>query len=158
MSSRPTSGRAARIVLLAGAAVLAACDWTADPQRQALMEQGIQDVEEQLQGTWLREYAVEGVKVRRLLTLRLDGSFLERVRVVDEAGGITDYSHEGTWLYDGTNLKRRYTLMNGKPPSRLNLPFATFQVSFERSGEFVGIDHIHGHRVRYRRVGPDTQP
>jgi len=145
-------------VLLAIATVLPGCDSPPDPASQALLAQGSQDVEEHLQGTWLREYTADGVKVRRLLTLRLDGSFLERVRVVDEAGATTEYSHEGTWLYDGTNLKRKYTLMNGRPPSRLNLPFATFQIFFERSGEFIGIDHIHGHRVRYRRVGPDTQP
>ena len=122
------------------------------------MEHGTQDIAERLQGTWLREYATEGFKARRILTLQLDGSFLERVRVVDEAGGTTEYVHEGTWLYDGTNLKRKYTLMNGRPPSRLNLPFATFQIYFEHSDEFLGIDHIHGHRVRYRRVAPDTQP
>jgi hypothetical protein len=116
------------------------------------------DIEQQLQGTWLREYAQQGVNVRRILTLQLDGSFLEKVRIVDQAGAVTDYAHEGTWLYDGTNLKRKYTMMNGKPPSRLNLPFATFQVSFEHSDEFLGIDHIHGHRVRYWRVAPDTQP
>jgi hypothetical protein len=114
--------------------------------------------EEQLQGTWLREYTIQGVKARRILTLQLDGSFRERVRVVDQAGAITDYDHEGTWLYDGTNLKRKYTLMNGQPPSRLKVPFATFQISFENSNEFLGIDHVHGHRVRYRRVAPETQP
>ena len=129
-----------------------------DPTRGAGMEQGMQDIAEQLQGTWLREYTIQGVKARRILTLQLDGSFLERVRLVDEAGGITDYAHEGTWLYDGTNLKRKYTMMNGKPPSRLNLPFATFQISFQHSDEFLGIDHIHGHRVSYRRVAPETQP
>jgi len=127
-----------------------------DPARPTGMEQA--DIEQRLQGTWLREYAQQGINVRRILTLQRDGSFHERVRVVDEAGGITDYAHEGTWLYDGTNLKRKYTLMDGRPPSRLNLPFATFQVSFERNDEFIGIDHIHGHRVRYRRVAPDTQP
>lgn len=115
-------------------------------------------IEQQLQGTWLREYAMHGMKARRILTLELGGSFRERVRVVDQAGAITDYDHEGTWLYDGTNLKRKYTLMNGKPPSRLNLPFATFQISFESSDEFLGVDHIRGHRVRYRRVAPETQP
>jgi hypothetical protein len=135
--------------LIALGAMLSTCE---------VSQQGIQDIEEQLQGTWLREYAIQGVKARRVLTLQLDGSFLERVRVVDENGGITDYTHEGTWLYDGTNLKRKYTMMNGRPPSRLNLPFATFQISFEHSDEFLGIDHIHGHRVRYRRVAPDTQP
>lgn len=133
--------------LIALAATLSTCEVSPpDPQ-----------IEEQLQGTWLREYTSQGVKARRILTLELDGSFRERVRVVDEDGGITHFDHEGTWLYDGTNLKRKYTLMNGKPPSRLNLPFATFQISFENSDEFLGVDHIHGHRVRYRRVAPETQ-
>jgi hypothetical protein len=139
-----------------GAVLLASAVSPPDLPRSANLEQGTHVVEQQLQGTWLREYTEQGVDVRRILTLQLNGSFLERVRVVDEAGHITDYEHEGTWLYDGTNLKRKYTLMNGKPPSRLNLPFATFQVSFEHSDEFVGVDHIHGHRVRYRRVAPDT--
>jgi len=144
--------------LIALGAMLSTCEVSPpDPARSVGMEQGMPDIEQQLQGTWLREYTTQGVKARRILTLQLDGSFRERVRVVDEAGGITDYDHEGTWLYDGTNLKRKYTLMNGKPPSRLNLPFATFQISFENSDEFLGIDHIRGHRVRYRRVAPETQ-
>ncbi|QJW83910.1 hypothetical protein HK414_07770 [Ramlibacter terrae] len=48
--------------------------------------------------------------------------------------------------------------MNGEPPSRLNLPIATFQIAFEAPDEFVGVDHIHGNRVRYRRVAAGTQP
>jgi hypothetical protein len=158
MSSWPVSGQWAPSLIALGV-MLSTCELSPlDPAHSAGMAQAIQDVEERLQGTWLREYAIQGVEARRILTLQLDGSFLERVRVVDKAGGITNYVHEGTWLYDGTNLKRKYTLMNGKPPSRLNLPFATFQISFEHSDEFLGIDHIHGHRVRYRRVAPDTQP
>ena len=144
--------------LIALGAMLSTCEVSPpDPVRTAGLEQGLPDIEEQLQGTWLREYTIQGVRARRILTLDVDGSFRERVRVVDEAGVITDFDHEGTWLYDGTNLKRKYTLMNGKPPSRLNVPFATFQISFENSDEFLGIDHVHGNRVRYRRVAPETQ-
>jgi hypothetical protein len=110
-----------------------------------------------LRGTWLREYSEDGVQVRRLLTLDPDGLFHEKGKVTTAAGAVTLTAHEGSWLYDGTNLKRKYTLMNGKSPSRLNVPFATFEISFESRNEFTGVDHIHGHRIRYRRVAPETQ-
>jgi hypothetical protein len=112
---------------------------------------------EALRGTWLREYTEDGVEVRRLLVLAPDGAFHEKGKVTTRAGAVTQTEHEGNWIYDGTNLKRKYTLMNGKSPSRLNLPFATFEIRFESRNEFTGVDHIHGHRIRYRRVAPETQ-
>lgn len=111
-----------------------------------------------LPGTWLREQAEAGLRARRVLTLAADGGFQERVRVTDAAGQVTEQLHQGTWLYDGTNLKRKYTLMNGAPPSRLNLPFATFQIAFTTRNEFVGVDHIHRNRIVYRRVDAQTLP
>jgi len=116
-----------------------------------------EDVETRLQGSWLREYGTEGVKARRILTLGPHGKFHEQVQVKDAAGNLIEQVHEGTWLYDGTNLKRKYTVMNGKPPSRLNLPFATFQIEFVTRNEFVGTDHIHGHQVRYERATTDER-
>lgn len=115
------------------------------------------DLQDRLAGTWLRERTERGVRSRHLLILEPDGSFRETVRVTDAAGVASDFVHEGTWLYDGTNLKRKYTLMRGRPPSRLNLPFATFQVEFVSRNEFVGVDHIHGNRIRYTRVAPETE-
>jgi hypothetical protein len=115
------------------------------------------DPEALLPGTWLRESQAEGITARHLLTLDPDHRFREAVRIVDAAGQATDYAHEGTWLYDGTNLKRKYTRMNGRPPSRLNLPFATFQITFDSPREFRGVDHIRGNRIEYRRVAADTQ-
>lgn len=115
------------------------------------------DAQQQLQGTWLREGTAQGIRARHLLVLAPDGAFRESVRVVDGAGAVTDYVHAGTWLFDGTNLKRRYTVVNGQPPSRLNLPFATFEIAFASPNEFAGIDHIHGNRIAYRRVAPETQ-
>ncbi|MBI5276833.1 MAG: hypothetical protein HY854_10270 [Burkholderiales bacterium] len=110
----------------------------------------------QLPGTWLREQAAEGVQASRWLHLELDGAFREKVRIVGAGGAVTEQEHAGAWFYDGTNLKRKYTLMDGRPPSRLRLPFATFEIRFESRDEFVGIDHIHRHTVRYRRVPPGT--
>jgi hypothetical protein len=116
------------------------------------------DTAELLRGHWLREYSQDGVRVRRLLDLQPDGAFHETVRVVDAAGHATDFVHQGTWLYDGTNLKRRYTLMNGQPPSRLNVPFATLEVAFASRNDFVGLDRVHGHRVEYHRLASSALP
>lgn len=111
-----------------------------------------------LRGTWLREYAEGDVQVRRILELGGDGRFEETVRIAEAGGRVTRMAHQGTWLYDGTNLKRKYTAMNGEPPSRLNLPFATFELQFPSRNDFVGVDHVHGVRIEYRRVPDDTQP
>ena len=133
--------------LLALAVLLAACE---GPQPQ--------DAEQRLYGTWLREFDEHGIRSRRVLVLRPDGVFHESVRIVDASGAVTEQAHEGTWFYDGTNLKRKYTLMNGRAPSRLNLPFATFEIRFETRNEFTGVDHIHGNRIVYRRVAEETKP
>lgn len=124
----------------------------------AVRSEQAQETEDLLRGSWLREQADEGTRARRLLVLGREGLFREVVRVVDAAGVETEFVHEGTWLFDGTNLKRKYTRMNGQPPSRLNLPFATFQISFDSRNAFHGVDHIHGNRIHYRRVLPETEP
>lgn len=136
--------------LLALGLLLGGCDAAAPDSGQ--------DTAQQLHGTWLRESDDAQIRARRILVLQPDGVFREKVRIVESSGKATEQEHQGTWIYDGTNLKRKYTLMNGEPPSRLNLPFATFEIRFETRNEFVGVDHIHGNRIRYRRVGPETQP
>ena len=137
------------------AGLLVAAAWLLGGCEERLSEE---DNAQKLHGTWLRETEDGGVRARRILVLQADGAFQEKVRIIDSAGQATEQQHAGTWIYDGTNLKRKYTLMNGQPPSRLNLPFATFEIRFETRNEFVGIDHIHGNRIRYQRVGPETKP
>jgi hypothetical protein len=122
------------------------------------MTRAAQDHEDLLRGTWLREYSEDGVQVHRVLALEADGNFHENVRVEEGSGHVTAYAHEGTWLYDGTNLKRRYTRVNGHRPSPLNAPFATVEVQFESDNDFVGVDHVHGHRIEYHRVASGTEP
>jgi hypothetical protein len=153
-----SSWRVWGVALLALAVVLSTCEGSApESALRSAANEGSGDVQDRLKGAWLRDSVQEGVKARRILELRADGTFRERVRVHDKAGVATEFLHEGTWLYDGTNLKRRYTVMNGKPPSRLNLPFATFAISFVSKDEFQGIDHIRGHKVVYTRVARDTE-
>jgi hypothetical protein len=146
--------------LVALSALLAACDNTGPvADASGMPRYSPEDVQELLPGTWLREYGGDNsIEARRVLVLSPDGSFAETVRITDAAGRVTEQSHAGTWLYDGTNLKRKYTRMNGKPPSRLNLPFATFEIQLESKNEFTGIDHVHRNRIRYRRVSPETVP
>ncbi len=171
--TRPVSKLCSSAVLVALCGLLGSCDSApmddanasvgasaraspavADAQRK---HHNPEEAEQQLVGTWLREHQDKGVRSRRLLRLDADGSFEEKVRLTDAAGVVSEHLHAGTWLFDGTNLKRKYTLMNGQPPSRLNLPFATFQIELPSRNELVGTDHIHKHRVHYRRVQPETE-
>jgi hypothetical protein len=110
------------------------------------------DAHELLHGAWVREYTETGHQVRRVLHLDAGGAFRETVRVVDARGAVTELENAGFWMYDGTNLKRKYTSLNGAPPSRLNAPFATFQLSFGSRDEFKGVNHVHRREVHYRRI------
>jgi hypothetical protein len=145
--------------LLALAALLAGCEpaGPATPSHEAAVNHP-ESVEARLHGTWLREEQAREIQARRILVLEAGGAFRESVRITDPAGAVTERLHAGRWFFDGTNLKRKYTLMNGEPPSRLNLPFVTFEIRFETRNAFIGIDHIHGNRIAYRRVQADTQP
>ena len=144
-------------VLLAAGLLVSTCQLPGGGQEVTSATGFVGDPEVLLPGTWLREDRARGVITRHILTLGADHRFREDVRLVEADGRSADYVHEGTWLYDGTNLKRKYTLMNGQPPSRLNLPFATFQITFDSPRDFRGIDHIHGNQIEYHRVPGDTR-
>ncbi|MCJ0762978.1 hypothetical protein [Variovorax terrae] len=138
------------------AAVLAAtlcvaCDHPPD-------DSPVQDAEQRLLGTWLREYEEDGTQVRRVLVLAPDGHFEESARIVESDGTVVEHHHAGEWHFDGTNLKRRYTRVDGKPPSAPAMPYATFEIRFESRNEFTGIDHVRGREVRYQRVAEGTLP
>jgi hypothetical protein len=113
-------------------------------------------VQQQLVGSWLRDYTQDGAQVRRLLVLADDGRFLETARVVDASGAVTEHAHAGQWTFDGTNLKRRYTSFDGKQPAAPMLPYVTYQLKFESRYEFVGIDNVRKREVHYSRVQPGT--
>ena len=134
------------------ALALAACDSApsdspADVTRQRLV------------GSWMRSYEEEGTRVRRLLVLEEQGAFREKTIATRPDGQPPiQSSASGEWLFDGTNLKRRYRLINGKPLSAPTIPFATFEVRFRGKSEFIGVDHVRKLEVHYERVADGTQP
>ncbi len=133
-------------------ASLAACD--RPPEDSAT-----DAVRERLVGTWLRAYDESGTRVRRVLVLEADGSFHEQSAVVSQDAAVPRASHgSGRWLFDGTNLKRHYRLVNGQPVSAPTVPFATFELRFTSRSEFVGVDRVRGRVVTYQRVADGTLP
>lgn len=141
-------------IVLAGlvSLLLVSCD---HPLNDDLSEEVIQD---RLLGAWLREFEEKGVAVRRVLVLETDGKFSEKVRIVEAGGAVTAQVHTGLWFYDGTNLKRKYTSMNGKPPAAPTISFVTFELKFVSKNEFIGIDRVRRREVRYQRVPLETAP
>jgi hypothetical protein len=129
------------------AAVVIGCNSPPDDSSQEAAEQ-------RLVGDWLRAYTENGVQVRRLLVLEPGGKFHETSRVVDAQGGVTEHLHAGTWVYDGTNLKRKYTSVDGRQPSAPIVPFATFELTAVSRTEFTGRDNVRRREVRYERVAP----
>jgi hypothetical protein len=147
----PGTLRQCAFALITAVVLLGACGNPPDdsPQRRT---------EERLVGTWLREYRDEATTVRRILVLEPDGHFRELAAASAAGAGVTEYEHAGEWTFDGTNLKRRYTRMDGKLPSAPTVPFATFELRFASRDEFVGVDNVHRREVRYRRVTDGTLP
>jgi hypothetical protein len=144
------SGAGRRFAVLAAAALLGSCGSPPDdsPQRRT---------EERLVGTWLREYADGTATVRRVLVLGADGHFRELSLVRTGQAAIT-HAHSGDWLFDGTNLKRHYTQVDGEKPARPMIPFVTFEVRFSEPNEFVGVDNVRRREIHYRRVSEGTLP
>ncbi len=129
--------------------LLAACD----PSPHDLQNDAVR---ERLVGHWLRDYQEGEAHVRRLLVLQADGSFQETVRSVGKAGEVSELENAGVWLFDGTNLKRRYEWLDGKRISRLTTPYVTFELHFDSARAFTGLDHVYKRTVHYVKVNDAT--
>lgn len=122
------------------------------------VDAGTSEIRERLVGTWLRDYDENGTRVRRILVLEPNGHFREMSRTLGPEEAGTRHEHEGEWVYDGTNLKRRYTRIDGKPPGAPTIPFAAFQIEFTGSHDFTGTDNVRHRELRYHRVADGTAP
>ena len=115
-------------------------------------------VNQLLQGRWLRDYQQDDARVQRVLTLQPDGRFVEEATVFHADGAVTEHAHAGQWVYDGMNLKRKYSSFDGKKPSAPTLPYVTHQIRFESRHEFVGTDNLRRREVRYHRLREGVAP
>ena len=129
---------------------LAGCDKEAEARKVATRQR--------LVGTWLREADQDGIRIRRVVSLAADKSFRELAKITSPDGSVVTESHSGDWFFDGTNFKRKYTHLDGKPLSSSRMTFATFRLEPSTADEIVGVDDVRGLRVTYRRVPPGTTP
>lgn len=106
---------------------------------------------EHLPGTWVRVDNTQTDVVKKTLVLTQNGLFSESTLIILSNGQTERHLHSGTWLFDGVNLKRKYEWMDSKAPSKMNLPFVTFEIHFESKNDFSGVDHIHHNQIHYVR-------
>jgi hypothetical protein len=111
---------------------------------------------EKLVGTWLREIEGPDAKARRILVLHADGTFSETLVAVFLDGHKVKEERSGDWIFDGRNLKRRYTHHDGRPIG--NYVFVTFELTSFSGREFEGKNHLQREEIRYRRVAEGTAP
>ena len=111
---------------------------------------------EKLVGTWLREIEGPDAKARRILVLRADGTFSETLVAVFVDGHKANEERSGDWIFDGKNLKRRYTHHDGRPIG--HYVFVTFELTSFSGREFEGKNHLQGEQIHYRRVAEGTSP
>ena len=161
--------RLSSFLLLLALAAVAGCDGppgaASDSQEQvqpaaqmASVAQDIDEVQQRLAGSWLRDDEEDGAHVRRVLVLQPGGRFAETSKATQGDAVLAQHAHSGDWLFDGTNLKRRYALIDGRQPSAPTFPYAAFELRFESRNVFIGTDNIHKRQVRYQRVADGTLP
>lgn len=68
------------------------------------------------------------------------------------AGTVESATHAGEWAFDGTNFKRKYMRLNGKPLSNANFTYVTYAVKAFQQDKFVGVDNIRSTEARFTRT------
>lgn len=122
-----------------------ACLVTACEDRQT------RDVKARLVGTWFVESQEHGGIVRRILTLQADGHVTETVRLVAPSGASDVQSREGEWFFDGVNLKRKYTYVDGKPLTNAHFVYETYALKSVTASELVASSNVGRGEVRLKR-------
>jgi hypothetical protein len=134
--------RLAAVPVLLVASLLSSCE---DPQ--------VRDVKRRLVGTWVTESEEHGGVTRRVLTLELDGHTRETLQVVAATGASSVQSRDGEWFFDGVNLKRKYTYVDGKPLTNVYFIYETHELKSVTESEFVAASKVGRGEIRLHRAG-----
>ena len=126
--------------------MLTACE---DPQTR--------DVKARLVGTWSTESAEHGGVARRVLSLQADGRVRETVRIVAPSGASDLNSRDGEWFFDGVNIKRKYTYVDGKPLTNAHFIYETHELKSLTESELVAASNVGRGELRFRREAPGTE-
>lgn len=131
--------------LLSQAVLVPALLGCEDPQQRSIREK--------LVGTWTEEYSEEHGPVIGTVVLYPDGKFEETVlsRAGQKNAGQGGGRSAGEWSFDGMNLKRKYTSMDGQPLLNASFRYVTYAVKDLRDDGFVGVDNVAGKEAKFRR-------
>ncbi len=129
------------------ASLLAACE---DPH--------VRDVKARLAGTWSAESSEHGGVGRRVLTLEADGHLTESVRLTAPGGAAATESRAGEWSFDGVNLKRKYTHVDGKPLTNAHFIYETHELKSVTATELVASSNVGRGELRLKRGAGGEQP
>lgn len=139
--------RTAFLSVLFVASLVAACE---DPQLGA--------VKKLLVGTWFVESKEQGGITRRVLTLETDGDLRESVQTLTPSGGSSSESREGEWFFDGVNLKRKYTYVDGKPLTNAHFVYETHELKSVTASELVASSRVGRGEMRLKRESSRGRP
>ncbi|MBC5768339.1 hypothetical protein [Ramlibacter albus] len=128
-------------------AMLAACE---DPQTR--------DVKARLVGTWFAESQEHGGVARRALTLEAGGHLKESVRIIAPNGASDLESREGEWFFDGVNLKRKYTYVDGQPLTNAHFIYDTHELRSVTASELVAVSNVGRGELRLKREQGGVRP
>ena len=133
-------GRAVVLSVMFVACLLAACE-----------DRQIRGVKARLVGTWFVESQEHGGIARRTLTLEANGHVKDTVRLVAPSGASDVQSREGEWFFDGVNLKRKYTYVDGKPLTNAHFIYETYELKSVTASELVASSNVGRGEVHLKR-------
>ncbi|HVE53809.1 MAG TPA: hypothetical protein VNB23_10560 [Ramlibacter sp.] len=106
----------------------------------------------------MREAPEHGGMARRALRLQADGRVHETIRTVAPNGAAATESREGEWFFDGVNLKRKYTAVDGKLFTNADFIYETHELKSVTATEFVAASNVGAGEVRFRREEGGAKP
>jgi hypothetical protein len=112
----------------------------------------VEDVQQRLIGRWLEEFSNEGIHIKNIVTLDQAGNFTELGKSFELSGATKEEKRAGEWSFDGVNLKRKYTSLNGRLLINAQFGYVTHAVKSLKQNEFIGVDNIKAQEIRFSRV------
>jgi hypothetical protein len=120
-------------------------------------KKSVADVQQRFIGKWLEEFSNEGVQIKNIVTLETGGNFTEVGMSLEPSGVTKEEKRAGEWSFDGVNLKRKYTSLNGRLLTNAQFGYVTHAVKSLKQNEFIGVDNIKTQEIRFSRVsGSDS--
>lgn len=135
------------LVPVLAAALLAGCQ-----------DAGTQQTKARLVGTWTSESSSQAGVTRRTLSLQADGRVKDTVHITAPTGVSATEIREGEWFFDGVNLKRKYTYIDGKPLTNAHFIYETQELKSITDSELVASSNVGRGTLKLERETTGGHP